>query len=493
MALVNPNIAMSYRGVEVPQQNALADYAAVQQIQSGQRQAEVSQMQIDAMRRDEATLKQIQDTAIKHGGPTDLDSIADAYLNSRNPKFVEFGIGLRQKLDEKKQFASIMGGKFGAAPAAAAAPASEAYPGYNESIGMAAPAPAPAAAPASEPYPGYNQAIGMTPSVNAMAPAAAAPGANALADVAMLRQRRDAFLSMGTPQAIAAARALDSDIALALKAPVYHSVPGVGLVNPITKEVVVAAKAAPPAPTTLARLQAELALLPKGDPRIPAYQAMIKKETTHTPGTSVNLPPQEKAEQADRGKMLVAEFGDISKAAKLAAKTLPSIDANLSILDKGFSTGFGTETVAAGAKVLAALGVADADKFATNAQVFQAKATEAVLQKQLEQKGPQTESDAQRIDQIGAQLGKTTAGNRFVLTTAKEQLKRNMEQRDFYAKWWQKNKTYDGAEDAWFSGEGGKSLFDRPALKAYAKSAEAAAAPPAANRPSLDNIFAPKK
>jgi hypothetical protein len=162
-------------------------------------------------------------------------------------------------------------------------------------------------------------------------------------------------------------------------------------------------------------------------------------------------------------------------------------------LDKGFSTGFGAETVAAGAKVLAALGVAEADKFATNAQVFQAKATEAVLQKQLEQKGPQTESDAQRIDQIGAQLGKTTAGNKFVLTTAKEQLKRDMEQRNFYDKWWKTNKTYDGAEDAWYSGEGGKSLFDRPALKGYIKSAEAAAAPAAANRPSLDNIFSPKK
>jgi hypothetical protein len=119
---------------------------------------------------------------------------------------------------------------------------------------------------------------------------------------------------------------------------------------------------------------------------------------------------------------------------------------------------------------LAALGVAEADKFATNAQVFQAKATEAVLQKQLEQKGPQTVSDAQRIDQIGAQLGKTTAGNKFVLTTAKEQLKRDMEQRDFYDKWRTKNKTYDGAEDAWYSGEGGKSLFDRPALKTYAQS-----------------------
>ena len=192
---------------------------------------------------------------------------------------------------------------------------------------------------------------------------------------------------------------------------------------------------------------------------------------------TVQLPPQEKAEQADRGKMLVAEYNDISKAAKLAAKTLPSLDANLNILNKGFTTGFGTETKAAGASVLAALGVANADKFATNAQIFQAKATEAVLQKQLEQKGPQTESDAKRIDMVGAQLGKTTDGNKFLLTTAKEQLKRDMEQRNFYDAWWKKNKTYDGAEDAWFSGEGSKSLFDRPALKQYAgKPQESAAA-----------------
>lgn len=192
--------------------------------------------------------------------------------------------------------------------------------------------------------------------------------------------------------------------------------------------------------------------------------------------TNVQLPPQEKAEQADRGKMLVAEYNDISKAAKLAAKTLPSLDANLNILNKGFTTGFGTETKAAGASVLAALGVSNADKFATNAQIFQAKATEAVLQKQLEQKGPQTESDAKRIDAVGAQLGKTTDGNKFLLTTAKEQLKRDMEQRNFYDAWWKKNKTYDGAEDAWFAGEGGKSLFDRPALKKYAGTAQDSAA-----------------
>jgi hypothetical protein len=245
--------------------------------------------------------------------------------------------------------------------------------------------------------------------------------------------------------------------------------------------------AAPPTPLNVSRLIKERDALLPGDPNIEIYNDAIRKETQFAPRaiTNVNVPPQEKAERAERGKLLVTEYSDISKAARLAAKTLPSIDANLSILNKGFSTGFGTETIAAGASVLSALGVPNAEKFATNAQVFQAKATEAVLQKQLEQKGPQTESDAQRIDQIGAQLGKTTAGNKFVLTTAKEQLKRDMEQRNFYDTWWKTNKTYDGAEDAWYSGEGGKSLFDRPALKEYIKTTEA----PVANRPSLDSIF----
>lgn len=199
---------------------------------------------------------------------------------------------------------------------------------------------------------------------------------------------------------------------------------------------------------------------------VEAQKIRVARESR--PVTSFNLPPQEKSEQADRGKMLIAEYSAISQAAKLAAKTLPSLDANLNILGKGFETGFGTETKAVGASVLAALGVANADKFATNAQIFQSKATEAVLQKQLEQKGPQTESDAKRIDAVGSQLGKTSAANKFVLTIAKEQLKRDMEQRNFYDAWWKNNKTYDGAEDAWISGEGGKSLFDRPALKQYA-------------------------
>ena len=177
---------------------------------------------------------------------------------------------------------------------------------------------------------------------------------------------------------------------------------------------------------------------------------------------------QEKAEKGAYGKMLVEQYGDISKAAGLAIKTLPSIEANLSALNKGLDTGFGTDAKAAGARVLGALGVQNAEKFATDTQTFQSNAISAVLQKQLEQKGPQTESDARRIEQVGAELGKTKGANQFILDLAKEQLRRDIEQRNFYDGWRKRTGSFDGAENAWFAGEGGKSLFDRPALKRFA-------------------------
>jgi hypothetical protein len=230
MAL-DPNIALGVRPIEVP--NPLAQYAQVAQLQSLQNQNQVSQMQLEQMRRDEATLQQIQAKAMEHGGPADLNQIADAYLKSGNPKFVEFGVGLRQKLDERAQFANIMrmGQPSAAAPVANALTASM-QPG---ALGSGT--------------------FGMAPEpVNRLAPAAApAPAANALAapDVSALRAKRDAFLAMGTPQAIAAARALDADIALASREPVYHNVAGVGLVDPRNARVVMPSVEKPPAPPSM--------------------------------------------------------------------------------------------------------------------------------------------------------------------------------------------------------------------------------------------------
>jgi hypothetical protein len=239
----------------------------------------------------------------------------------------------------------------------------------------------------------------------------------------------------------------------------------------------------------LAKLQREMNALPVNDPRRAQYAAAINKEITRAPAPVVNISNvQEKAEAADYGKLLVKDYDAVKASASLAQKSLPALESNLAILNKGFSTGFGTETVAAGAKVLGALGVKDAEKFASNAQVFLANANNAVLQKQLEQKGVQTAADADRITSTGAQFGNTKDANEFIIKVAKEQLQRDIEQRDFYAAWRDKNQTFNGAENAWSTGPGSKSLFDRPALKAYAAGPNVKEVAPDRTK-GLDKIF----
>jgi hypothetical protein len=242
---------------------------------------------------------------------------------------------------------------------------------------------------------------------------------------------------------------------------------------------------------TIQRLQEYAKSLPVGSPERAEVQAAIKAEGSPK-GTSleVKMPPQEKAERGARGELLVKQYAAVSDQAKVASRTLPALESNLSILDKGFDTGFGTEVKVAGAKVLAALGVPEAERLATDGQTFLANANAAVLQRQLEQKGPQTESDAQRITATGAQFGNTKEANRFLINVAKAQLKRDIDQRNFYDKWWKANSTYDGAEDAWFSGEGGRSLFDRPELKSYRAKTSAAEQIPASQGVSITPIYA---
>ena len=223
MAL-DPNIALGVKGLEVA--NPVAQYAQVAQLQSLQNQNQVSQMQLDQMRRDDETLKQIQAKAVEHGGPADIRQIANAYLNSGNPKFIEFGVGLRQKLDERDQIAKIM--SMGQTPTAAPTPAA---PVTN------------ALAPTMQAGALGSGTFGMAPEprVNQLAPAAApAPAANALAtlggaSVDTLLAQQNAFIAMGKPDL---ARALDARIALASREPTYQNVPGVGLVDPRNARVV---------------------------------------------------------------------------------------------------------------------------------------------------------------------------------------------------------------------------------------------------------------
>lgn len=240
-------------------------------------------------------------------------------------------------------------------------------------------------------------------------------------------------------------------------------------------------KQRPEAMSALSRLIAERDRLPPTDPNRKLFDDAIKKATTQVEPAKVEvkLPPQPRKEQEARGTMLVEQYKIVSDAARLATRTLPTLETQERILDAGFRTGFGAEAQKAGASLLAALGVPEAKEYATNAQAFSAAMNQAVLQKQLEQKGVQTQADADRITQTGAQLTNTADANRFIIAVARAQLKRDIAQRNFYDKWWKDNGTYDGAEDAWATGEGNKSLFESPELKRFAAPASQPAAAPA--------------
>ena len=204
-----------YKGQEQQQQNALAK----QQLSQAQMSTQVSGMQLEKMKRDAAALDRMQKAIAGNGGPPDLKTAFQAMINSGMPEHVNAGIAGLQKLQEHEQFKNIMG--------------------------MSAPAPA-AGNGMSEPYAGFNAAIG-APAANALAPAAATQTpANAFVptsapnsgQVAGLRDRMNKLISLGTPQAMAAARVIETDIGRLMTPPVYHNVPGVGLVDPSTGHVV---------------------------------------------------------------------------------------------------------------------------------------------------------------------------------------------------------------------------------------------------------------
>jgi hypothetical protein len=500
MALVNPNIAMSYRPtVEYQPRNALADYAQVQQIMGGQRQMEVADMQMEDLRRERDALSQIQAAIVSKGGPPDLAAAADEMIRTGRPQFVNQGIAIQESL-KKQQYFKDYEERFGAGRSAPAMPSTA--PGaitgaasnglLAQATSPTAPAAQPSAAqPTAAPFVLKNATTSeilkeygeeaLTPEQQAASPY------KTLEDFIVPSSRSQT--SAGLPSAAAPTNAMLAGQASAPPANVNQlaSANAGANINDLMQQYSLAAKAGHPmAPAILKQIEAALKPVAAKPDTVPvsvrelqaylqmtpeertAFEKLQKIRTANVTATATAAGSRlESAEQKGKGELNVKQYGEIASAARLAARTLPSIETQEKILDQGFATGFGTEVKKAGASVLAALKVKEAEKFATDAQTFFAATQGAVLQKQLEQKGVQTEADAKRITQTGAQLGNTVNANRFIIDVAKAQLRRDIDQRNFYDDWWSSKKTYEGAEDAWFRGEGGKSLFDRPELKKY--------------------------
>jgi hypothetical protein len=103
MALVNPNIAMSFKPTtEYQPINALADYAQMQQIQTGD-------MQMQEYRRKSEGLERIRTAISKAGGPDDLETAAQEMM--KVPEYFNQGYEIYQTIRDKKAFEEYLKGK----------------------------------------------------------------------------------------------------------------------------------------------------------------------------------------------------------------------------------------------------------------------------------------------------------------------------------------------------------------------------------------------
>ena len=146
MALVDPNIALSYRGIQL--QDPLEQYGRITNIQSAQQAQQMNALKMEDMQRERDALAQIQSTIAAKGGPPDLRVAAQAMLNTGRPQFVQSALSILEKLDAQDQFnqylkqiESTSNNALVPAPAPAPAAPAPAAPALTNAL-TAAPAPA---------------------------------------------------------------------------------------------------------------------------------------------------------------------------------------------------------------------------------------------------------------------------------------------------------------------------------------------------------------
>ena len=389
MALVDPNIAMSFRQPEFRPRNALADYAQVQQIQSGQRQAEVADMQLESLRRERDALSQIQAAIVAKGGPPDLDAAADAMIKTGRPEYVTQGMAIhtarRNQRNAEAYFKQYGGGAAptmpSSTPGAMTAPAELAAGAQPESM---APVPgvisasrvpgvvtAPITAPTGTireiaPGGGMGAEMPLAPA-NALAPAAPAPvnamvaPAAAVAPVApdanatRLRALEAQYRRIGNNPELASEKALIlkqiEDVQQTIRAESatpseakFMRVLGI----PLTRQGFIEFEALKQNPTDFERLLSQSGL-PKAD-QTALIRQKLKKDITHAPGVSVNtqLPASEEAQ-----KEFMKEMRQTFSALKQAPTVLDNIEKAKALVPqaKGFM-GAGGESILQAASFL---------------------------------------------------------------------------------------------------------------------------------------------
>lgn len=400
MALVNPQIAMSYRPTtEYQPRNALAEYAQVQQIVGGQRQAEMADMQLESLRRERDALGQIQAAIVAKGGPPDLEAAADAMIKTGRPEYLTQGMAIRTALRNQREAESYrkdfgLGGApanamTAPAPAVAPMPQGElvAAPIGRIPSPTVTPAAANAPAPAGETDLAYLRRQFGTPGgaapTNALAPATAAPAApvNAMvaqaaapaaapdANVLRLRALEAQYRRIGNNPELASEKALVlkqiEDVQQTIRAenatpPEAKFMRALGL--PLSREGFAEFESLKQRPGEFERLLSQSGLSKTDQTAL--IQQRLRKEVTHAPGTTVNVSTEKKYGERFGGLIADRDAGKLD-AAESAPRVIENADRIMDILATGkVFTGTGANVRLQIAKALNLAGGTDTERIA---------------------------------------------------------------------------------------------------------------------------------
>jgi hypothetical protein len=147
---------------------------------------------------------------------------------------------------------------------------------------------------------------------------------------------------------------------------------------------------------------------------------------------------QQKLISENAGKVndvwLKSSYTPIVESKGATTATLDSINQSRAAMTAMGGTGWGTETKATAANVLAGLGIGgkNAEMYATNAQTFQQAAMTRLQSELALQKGPQTEGDAERQSATYAALKNTPQANTYILDSAQAKAERDLMKARFY-------------------------------------------------------------
>ena len=156
---------------------------------------------------------------------------------------------------------------------------------------------------------------------------------------------------------------------------------------------------------------------------------------------------------------------DVFAPAKLQGQTAQkTLDSVAVLRNTNLQTGFGTETKVNIANMLAAVGVKDAEKFATDAQIFQKEGSKALLDRLASQKGPQTERDAITSRETFVTLSDTPQAKDFTLDLAQAMALQDQRKSGYFQKAADMPQVHKGKlgsiSTEWSKIEG--SIFDMP-------------------------------